>query len=305
MQRINNELRALLMQMENCKQLKNELAALQKRSGQVQHKIDALQAMLRREERDVDRLSRVTLSSVWLQLKGTHEEVLQREQADVEAARLKCSAALQEREEIHREIESLHRRLRESSDLEERYNALLQQKRAQMDDPEIVRLEEMIAQCRQQKKELSEAIAAGGSALNTADQILKSLKSADGFATWDLLGGGMIADIAKHSRLSDAQRQVEELQRQLRQFSTELSDVHLADEMQVNVDGFLYVADFIFDGVIADWMVKDRIGNAQRQVEDTRRQISQLIAHLEEMIGQTEQQEADTKAQLEERIRRG
>ena len=79
----------------------------------------------------------------------------------------------------------------------------------------------------------------------------------------------------------------------------------MADEMQVNVDGFLYVADFIFDGVIADWMVKDRIGNAQRQVEDTRRQISQLITRLEEMIGQTERQEADTKAQLEERIRRG
>ena len=73
------------------------------------------------------------------------------------------------------------------------------------------------------------------------------------------MGGGLIADLAKHSRLDDAQASVEYLQSQLRAFRTELADVTISADFQVNIDGFLRVADYVFDGIFADWAVLDRI----------------------------------------------
>ena len=68
-----------------------------------------------------------------------------------------------------------------------------------------------------------------------------------------------MADLAKHSRLDDAQESVEYLQSQLRAFRTELADVTISADFQVNIDGFLRFADYVFDGIFADWAVLDRL----------------------------------------------
>ena len=70
---------------------------------------------------------------------------------------------------------------------------------------------------------------------------------------------------------------MEELQVQLRRFHTELADVEIRADMQVQVDGFLRFADFFFDGIFADWAVMNRIHDAQQQVEGTRDQISRVL----------------------------
>ena len=133
----------------------------------------------------------------------------------------------------------------------------------------------------------------------TADQILESLNSAENWGTWDLVGGGLIADLAKHSQLDDAQASVEYLQSQLRAFRTELSDVTISADFQVNIDGFLRVADYIFDGIFADWAVLDRINQAQAQVESTRAQICAVLDRLRQMTEQAEQERDGLQQEIE------
>ena len=59
-----------------------------------------------------------------------------------------------------------------------------------------------------------------------------------GWATFDLFGGGLISDLAKHGHLDSAQHNVALLQSQLRRFRTELADVGgAASGMQVSIDG--------------------------------------------------------------------
>lgn len=55
---------------------------------------------------------------------------------------------------------------------------------------------------------------------------------------------------------------MEYLQSQLRAFRTELADVTISADFQVNIDGFLRFADYVFDGIFADWAVLDRINQA-------------------------------------------
>lgn len=302
---IREQLQALSDQMMEHKRLKNEVKGLEKQLQQLENKLRELENIRLHEMADVEKLEKVTLTSIYYWLVGQKEDVLDRERADVQAAALKCEAARREKEEVEKEIAQRRRRLSELSGCEYQYQELLRQKRAQMNDPEVEEWEARAAHYQMQQKELREAVSAGRSALHTAESILGSLKNANGFATWDLLGGGMIADLAKHSYLSDAQRQIENLQRQLRQFKTELCDVDFKDAVQLDVGDFLYVADFIFDGLIADWMVKDRIGRAQRQVENTRWQIENMLARLQRMQEEAVRQADYAQMQIDEKIQNG
>ena len=90
-------------------------------------------------------------------------------------------------------------------------------------------------------------------------------RQAENWGTWDLLGGGFVADIVKHDKLDSAQEQVERLQVQLRRFGTELADVAEFAGMQVRIEGFLRFADYFFDDLFSAWAVLDRVGRSKEQ----------------------------------------
>ena len=126
-----------------------------------------------------------------------------------------------------------------------------------------------------------EALDAGSKAISATDSILSELEQAEGFGTWDIMGGGILADMAKHSHLDNAQIGTERLQVALRRFRNELTDVQIDAEMQVNIDGFLRFADYFFDGFFADWAVMQRISGAKERVRSVRSQIRGILKKLE------------------------
>lgn len=58
--------------------------------------------------------------------------------------------------------------------------------------------------------------------------------------------------------------------------------------MQVNIDGFLRLADYFFDGLFADWAVLDQISRSQEQVKNTKRQLEGVLSKLNIMINNVE-----------------
>lgn len=73
---------------------------------------------------------------------------------------------------------------------------------------------------------------------------------------------------------------MEEARARLLDFQQELKDVELPLDLRMEVGGFLSFADFFFDGLIADYLVQSRIGEAREQVEDAIYQVTQLLEHL-------------------------
>ncbi|EFQ06555.1 hypothetical protein HMPREF9436_01940, partial [Faecalibacterium cf. prausnitzii KLE1255] len=67
-------------------------------------------------------------------------------------------------------------------------------------------------------------------------EVLETLDNAEGWSTWDVMGGGLGVDLAKYAELDDAQEQIEQLQVELRRFKTELADVEITADLQVTVD---------------------------------------------------------------------
>ena len=106
----------------------------------------------------------------------------------------------------------------------------------------------------------------------------------------------------KYSKLDDAQCLVEGLQHQLRCFKTELSDVTIDSEMNVQIDGFLQFADFFFDNLFTDWSVLMKIQKSKQQVEQTEGQIERLLEELLKMKENVAKEREQTQSELDKLI---
>lgn len=130
------------------------------------------------------------------------------------------------------------------------------------------------------KNELLEAIEAGERALNSLRAAQTRLNSAGNWGLFDLLGGGLIAGLMKHSKLNDASGLLEEAKRDIRAFQRELRDVELIEDLSIDVGDFLSFADLAFDNVVADFLVQRKISQAQEQLDRAERQVDSITAAL-------------------------
>ena len=123
--------------------------------------------------------------------------------------------------------------------------------------------------------EIEQAKRAGQRALESLYDVQESLGSA---RNW-----GFLTDMMKHSKIKDAAFQMENARERLLDFQRELKDVNLPLELRMEVGGFLSFADFFFDGLITDYLVQSRIGEAREQVEDAIYQVKHLLERLEQL----------------------
>ena len=291
------------------KQLEAKLHELQSQRREYDREVISLRVAFRLEQEDVEKLEGRSLANYFFQVVGKLDEKLNKERKEAYAAKVKLDAAERELAGIESDISDIQSQLSEIRVAEAQYKEALEKKRAMLKESgtvaadQILDIEQKITAMEAQKREIKEAISAGYSARGTADRILSELESADGWNTWDMLGGGgIITHMAKHSHLDEAQDLVSELQSKLRRFKTELADIQITANMQVNVDGFLRFADYFFDGLFADWAVGDKISQSQSSVSATKSQISRMIDKLSSMDAASDREIQNLKAQLDDLI---
>lgn len=132
------------------------------------------------------------------------------------------------------------------------------------------------------ERERREAIMAGEKALQSLRMARKSLNRAGGWGLADLLGGGAVTGYFKHSNLEEARRCIAMAKEDIRDFRRELADVHDRDLIDVRVDvgDFLTLADFLFDGVLTDLMVQDKIQKAKKEVDAAIIRVQEAVDRL-------------------------
>lgn len=286
MQHYDEQLQKLQKDIARSRQLTAMVEPMRERKNILESRVRNLKWAMEKEQAEADRLETPGLTVFFLRLRGKLEEKRYIEQAEAQAARIKYDAAVRELDEVKSELEAAQHELAALRGCENRYRAVFGEKQAAIratggaDAEALLALEEALSAATVREKELTEAVQAGEGALQTVRQILGSLDSAKSWGAWDLVGGGLITDLAKHSHLDDAQDLVERLQAQLRRFRSELSDVQVKCDLQLNVEGFLRFADFFFDGLLSSWTVLDQISSAREQVLRTQGQIETVLSRL-------------------------
>ncbi len=308
MTKFDELLKSLRAQVERQRKLRSMLESLYAQQRELSARERELAAIRAHEQADVDRLEGRSLAAFFYDVVGKMGEKLDKEKAEARAAAVKHDAVKRELEAVEYHIRSAETELGSLKGCEKRYAETLEQKAAAVKarDPknaaEIMRLEDRIAHTENQIREIEEAISAGGAALDTANSIASSLSSAEGWGTWDLLGGGLLSGIAKYGHMDDAQREVENLQVQLDSFRTELADVEISSDLRVGIDGFLRFADFFFDGLFADWAALSHIHSSQEQIYATGSQIEDVLGRLDSMKSAAEHELGRLKAELDSLI---
>jgi peptidoglycan hydrolase CwlO-like protein len=207
---------------------------------------------------------------------------------------MRLQEAKRQRDEIRYEIRLRQERIKANETCEQRYEALLREKAEAVtkSDPALA---EKLADLEQQelglvsrKKELDEAISAGRQTMDHIQAAILDLDDAEGWSAWDILGGGLIADAMKYSSMDDAQQKMEQVQSDLCRYQAELADVAQTASVDLQPDGFLQFADFFWDGIFADFAVRDRIDQSQGRMQNLREQVQQIQTGLEQELAETE-----------------
>ena len=289
--------------------LEAKLRELESQQRIYESKVVSLRIDYQNEQADVERLEGRSLANYFFQVVGRLDEKLDQERQEAYAARVKLDEAQHQLAGIDADLRSIKDQLSEANIAAFQFRAEVEKKYATLTESgtdaadHIMEIEQKIAAKRAQKQEIKEAISAGSSARNLADEVLSELKSAKGWNTWDMIGGGgIITHMAKHNHLDTAQDLISDFQSVLRRFKTELADVRISANMQVSVDGFLRFADYFFDGLFADWAVGNKISNSISSVNHTKEQIGRTLEKLQEMEKVTDSEIAKLHQKLDDLI---
>ena len=289
---INDRLEEAQQKISKLNKIDSMLKELRSDESELNHKVYELKSVLDKESLDVEKLSKTNLASIFYSITGKLNDKLEKEQREALSAKLKYDQADYDLGNIRVEISKLIEERENYKDSVNEYNKLYAEKKNLLINSydasadKILEITKKTEESKSNIKELREAVSAGKSAVQSLDAALESLSSAKGWGTWDLLGGGLISDLAKHSHIDDAMGEVEEAHSKLRRFKSELADVRINYDIRFETEGFGKFADFFFDGLIADWYMQSKINNSYESVSNVKNQVESTIYRLQQLENQ-------------------
>ena len=133
-------------------------------------------------------------------------------------------------------------------------------------------------------REVDEAIRAGERALDSLREAKAKLNSARNWGIYDILGGGVISSVVKHSKMSSANEWVAQANHDLKRFAKELRDVD-EDGLYVQAGSLASTLDIFFDNVFSDFIVQNRINEARAEIDRLIDRIERTVWDLKNRYG--------------------
>lgn len=300
------QLHLLSQQVERRRQLLVLKQSTLEQVGELTEKTTCLKRQWEKENFDVERLEKSSFAAWIYELLGKKEEKLEKEQREALAAGAKYRSAQAELDTLRCKYDAIEEELQQLQGCEERFARAKQALAMELKEENgetgqrIVEMETELGTIQTQNRELREALEQGELARTLALELQKELDSAEDLGAWDLLGGGLLVDMAKHEHLDRAQALVERLQAQIRRFKTELADVDIRQDLEIHIDSSLRFADWFFDGFIVDLAVQNRIEDAQDRVGSVLQQIDRCLANLTAMKSQLDIRQEALNRKLEQ-----
>jgi len=226
------------------------------------------------------------VASTFYKITGRLDNHLYDERAEAATAKMKYDQAVLDKNEIQSKISEISSEMKQYSTCEYDCNLLLKQKREILmqengeSAQKIIDLDEKINKSTINLKEIEEASRAGSRVVTCLNYAIDKLNTAENWGTWDLLGGGLISDLQKHSAIDEAKNEIPKIQKQLREFKSELTDVRIDSNIYIKIDEFSKFADFFFDGLFADWSMQTKIKQSQESLINSKNQVKQVLDKL-------------------------
>ena len=278
---------------------------LERQRAEAGKKAAELNEIKEKEQLDVDKLEGKSIKALFATLAGNKDEKLSQERQEAYAAAMKYDAALRDLQGIMRDLEHCKIELENIEDIEEEYEHLLEERKNSLKQEasrranEVIILEKQMEDLSHEIVELEEALDVGYRAFDLIETILKELNEAYNWAETDVFMDSFWVDMQKHEHIHTAQDLIQDLRDELRRFKTELADVSIEGDIQIEIDDFSEFADWFFDNIFTDWEIRDKITNSISQADDTRGQIVATINLLKDMRDERMKRRIELEEDLE------
>lgn len=294
LEQINLEIEALLKDYTHPDSIYKKIDGTKTMLENACHELKKLEGIMEKEQLDVEKMSQTSLKTLFYKCLGTHDKQVAKEKEEALAAVLKYESCKKSVDELTDKLSQLTKRHYEMSKVQDKLEALHEEKRrvmASLNMPEyakIGQLEKEMSFIRREIKELKEAITLGNMAINTLNEAIELLDSAGDWGTWDLLGGGLIADMMKHDKIDKAKQAILNAQTYVQRLQVELQDVNMSLDGSIQITGGAVFADFFFDGLIADWYMQSKISQSRENVVATCGKIRKIVSTLSTQLNHKE-----------------
>jgi len=301
-------LRDLKERVDRAQKVQRMIRELEDQLLDLEDEVDRLGLALDREEADVERMKNMGFSRFLAGVTGNYYDRLDKEEQEAVEAAFAYQQAIDRVDDVRYQIDKLKQEEEDCRVAEIEYKRrFAERQREAANQPgktaETLRLlQEQMEISRRNQREIEEAQAAGITALEALQSIAGSLNSAAGWGVFDMVGGGIIATLIKHSHIDEAKRQVARAESELRRFQTELLDIRITGPAEIQIEGFSKFADFFFDGFFMDFFMQTKINKARENVDSVIAQVDIVLAQLDSMMQLERNAQSQMQAKIEETL---
>lgn len=272
--------------------------------------LQKLKEILKKEEKDVTKLEGMSISSMFLDMIGKKEDKLDKEREEYLVAKIKYEECLKDIEKLEKEIIWCNNEMKDYIGVKEEYDRLLREKENLIlsgsgeEGRKLRENQDRLSELNLQQKEIKEAIDAGKRANNALLDMKDNLSSAKSWGVWDMMGGGLISNMAKHSAIDNASSSGKTAEHYLKLFKKELSDVNQFTDLKIDITSFTKFADFFFDGFFVDWFVQSKINNSLSNVNNVYERIDIIISELNRDLNKIVQEQKIVEREIKDLLER-
>ncbi|MFX1517050.1 MAG: zinc ribbon domain-containing protein [Promethearchaeota archaeon] len=279
----------------------------------TQRRWEALIEQREKEYLDVEKLEKLSVTSLMARVKGTKAQQLEKEKVEYltvlnkeEAARRECQKLEDVITQTKGQVNELEDLLNAKNKLEKELETLIHQVCEGVPDPiedaieqRLAILEDQIGPITNNRSRVFRAKNHLDHAITDMNRALESLRSASGFSTWDLLGGGLIADSIKHSRMSEARNSVHNAHSNIQRAIQEYPEIR-GSLSSAYVEDISFFWDGFMDNIFSDIAARDKIHRSMESVRQALSDASNANRWLDNKLRNFNQQFTDLNSKIEE-----
>jgi len=300
-----NELRDTLENLEYQKKkyakLSHELSSKREQQGKAKKSLE-------KENRDVEKIEGLSFAFFMATLLNNRSEKLEKEELEALEAKHLYDAISYEVQALNEEIMSLDTAIAKEASIKAAYQEAYDRKKKELSAQSVALWEKIrlldidLSKKSVELKEIREAEIACSQTLDSIHIATKELSDAKAFGAWDMLGGGLVATMAKRSHMDRAQNAINDVNYKLKRLKKELSDINENISLEINIDNYLSFADYFFDGIFVDMMVQNKINESQAKVVSLKNDMEAMHKYLKNMHVEVETEKIRLKNEMDQVI---
>ncbi len=116
------------------------------------------------------------------------------------------------------------------------------------------------------------------------EEAMDKFRSARNWGFFDILGGGFLTNLIKHSKIGSARDIMARINTLLGALQRELKDIVIPTDFNMDSAMFATFADFVFDGFLADVYMQSKIMSSLNQVEELHRRLLILDNKMNQLL---------------------